>query len=604
MPRFKLQTGFFAVCIFGISMGVSAQISPDCSTAIPICSNTPVNGGTQGYGLDDFSGAAESGCLEPTQTGFIESNSAWYRFRTGASGQLGFNISFDPSEDWDFALYRATDCNALGDPVRCNFFDNRDQKSFMGVGEDPTGDTSSLQYEPWLDVQPGEEYLLLINNFSNTNSGFAIQFSGEIFTTNPYDALDCSIISNLLGPPVAACQGDVIPLDATTSGAVSYEWFAETGTGFQLLSAETQPTLNVSTPALYRVRILMPDGSQEISDVQVGFSPNPMAEPVSDVSACGANNTFNLASKDPEVLGSQNASDYRISYHNSLLDAQQGRNPLDQTLNLSPGTQTIYVRMTSVENPDCFDATQSFQLEAVQAPLMDFPEEAFICAQGGSAFIGLSQPESGVTYSWDTGETSPGITVTAAGTYSLTATRSGSASDCELIRTVVVSESVAPAIGQIQVDDLQANNTITVVPAVAGDFRYALNGGAFQSDPVFHGVPPGEHQLSMQDALGCGEITETITVVGFPLFFTPNGDVYNQQWEVFGMETLTDPILSIFDRYGKLLVQLNPNTASWDGNYNGRPMPATDYWFRLEYTDSSGQRVEARFLNAHFSLRR
>ena len=91
-------------------LGLNAQISPDCGTAVPICSNTPVNGGTSGYGADDFGGATETGCLETSLSGYIESNSAWYRFRTGAAGQLGFNISFDPTEDWDFALYRASDC--------------------------------------------------------------------------------------------------------------------------------------------------------------------------------------------------------------------------------------------------------------------------------------------------------------------------------------------------------------------------------------------------------------------------------------------------------------------------------------------------------------
>ena len=142
---------------------VSAQVAPDCINAIPICSNTPVNGGTLGYGVDDFNGAIRTGCLEESTTGAIESNSAWYRFRTGASGQLGINIGFDISEDWDFALYRASDCSTLGDPIRCNFFDNQDANAFIGIGEDPTGVTDNVQYEDWLQVTAGEDYYLLIN---------------------------------------------------------------------------------------------------------------------------------------------------------------------------------------------------------------------------------------------------------------------------------------------------------------------------------------------------------------------------------------------------------------------------------------------------------
>ncbi|NNF18861.1 MAG: hypothetical protein HKN61_03720, partial [Flavobacteriaceae bacterium] len=113
--------GKCALVLLGLILAIqslSAQVSADCASAIPICSDTPVNGGTQGFGVDDFNGASETGCLEETTSGAIESNSAWYRFRTGASGELGFNIGFDTDEDWDFALYKATDCNDLGEPVR------------------------------------------------------------------------------------------------------------------------------------------------------------------------------------------------------------------------------------------------------------------------------------------------------------------------------------------------------------------------------------------------------------------------------------------------------------------------------------------------------
>jgi hypothetical protein len=152
----RLCSIFGMIFLLGTSF-LNAQVSPDCVNAVPICNDTPVNGGTNGFGVDDFNGAKQSGCLEETITQSIESNSAWYRFRTGASGQLGFNISTSSSEDWDFALYKAANCSELGEPIRCNFYDNQDQHSFLGVGEDPTGDSSNIQYEDWIDVAPGED---------------------------------------------------------------------------------------------------------------------------------------------------------------------------------------------------------------------------------------------------------------------------------------------------------------------------------------------------------------------------------------------------------------------------------------------------------------
>jgi gliding motility-associated-like protein len=56
----------------------------------------------------------------------------------------------------------------------------------------------------------------------------------------------------------------------------------------------------------------------------------------------------------------------------------------------------------------------------------------------------------------------------------------------------------------------------------------------------------------------------------------------------------------IFDRYGKLLKEISPDGVGWDGNYTGHPMPATDYWFTVEYTK---QGVVKKF-KSHFSLKR
>lgn len=593
------------IIFFLIGMGgISAQVAEDCTNAIPICNNTPTNGGTQGYGVDDFNGAPTSGCLEQTITGAIESNSAWYRFRTGASGQLGFNIGFDTSEDWDFALYRSDDCNNLGNPVRCNFFDNQDQEAYMGVGEDPTGNTDTFLYEDWLQVQPGEDYYLLINNFSNTNSGFSIQFSGDIFITNPFDALDCSIVSNLLGPPIAACDNENIVLDATTTDALSYTWYSDTGSGFQLLSGETNPTLQVTISAMYRVEVITTTMNNIISDVQVAFSTAPTANVVQDEVVCSDTMTFDLSQKDSEALGAQDPNDFRLSYHPTITDAVDGTNALALIYALNPGTENIYVRVSSEMNPRCFDASQSFQLNVLQTPVLDFPDQVFICEDTSGVIIGETQPEAHLSYSWDSGQNTPDITVNTAGTYTLTAINDQAGLQCIATRTVQVVVSETPVITEVIIEDLQTNNTVEIRSDIQGDFEYQLDAGPFQGSNIFNDVSPGMHTVTINDLNGCGSVSETITVVGFPKFFSPNGDGTNDFWHIEGVSTLDSPVVEVFDRYGKLLKQLDQNSAGWDGTFNGRPLPSSDYWFKLTYTDTQGQRIQAKYINNHFALRR
>ena len=141
---------------------------------------------------------------------------------------------------------------------------------------------------------------------------------------------------------------------------------------------------------------------------------------------------------------------------------------------------------------------------------------------------------------------------------------------------------------------------------VLGDssYEYAINGGEFQDDPIFLDVPPGLNTVIINDKNGCG-ITDAIEflVIGYPKFFTPNGDGIHETWNVFGAETLEDPVVFVFDRFGKLIKQLG-TTGGWDGTFNGQPMPSSDYWFRFEYGEQENGALVAKTRKTHFTLKR
>ena len=147
-------------------------------------------------------------------------------------------------------------------------------------------------------------------------------------------------------------------------------------------------------------------------------------------------------------------------------------------------------------------------------------------------------------------------------------------------------------------------NNIQIFVDGNGSYEYAINGGEFQDDPVFNDVPPGINTVIINDKNGCG-ITEPIEflVLGYPKFFTPNGDGINETWNILGLETLDNPVTFVFDRYGKLLKQLDAN-AAWDGTYNGSRMPSSDYWFRFEYGETENGLIVAKQRKTHFTLKR
>ncbi|MNY29794.1 hypothetical protein D3C86_1638570 [compost metagenome] len=123
--------------------------------------------------------------------------------------------------------------------------------------------------------------------------------------------------------------------------------------------------------------------------------------------------------------------------------------------------------------------------------------------------------------------------------------------------------------------------------------------GVYQEDSIFNNVSAGIHTVFIKDLNGCGIVPKEVAVLGIPNYFTPNQDGYNDTWNIKGVNASfnTNTIIYIFDRYSKLVKQINPNGEGWDGTYIGKSMPADDYWYSVQLEDG-------RLMKGHFSLKR
>jgi gliding motility-associated-like protein len=210
-----------------------------------------------------------------------------------------------------------------------------------------------------------------------------------------------------------------------------------------------------------------------------------------------------------------------------------------------------------------------------------------------------------------TGDIIPGATnsilvVDAAGTYSVIATNwlTGCSSDPLLASATATVTATTPAtvMTVVQSEYFSDNATITVnVTGGSGTLLYSIDEGSFQSSNVFTGVSAGEHLVTVIDTEGCTYMTQVVTIIDYPTYFTPNGDGINDTWNIIGLNQ-ADAKLYIFDRYGKLLKQLSATQGSegWDGTYNQAELPSTDYWFTLDYTENG----VAKQFKAHFTMKR
>ncbi|MEZ7506883.1 T9SS type B sorting domain-containing protein [Flavobacterium sp. Arc2] len=171
----------------------------------------------------------------------------------------------------------------------------------------------------------------------------------------------------------------------------------------------------------------------------------------------------------------------------------------------------------------------------------------------------------------------------------------------KIINVTVNPSNAILSLGWTVTDAFSDDQIVTITDPLGANYLYQMDDGPLQEEAIFKMVSVGTHAITVKDVNGCSEYrNDNILVIGYPKFFTPNADGYNDRWNIFELQADVASRIRIFDRYGKLLKEIRPNGIGWDGTYNGRPMPGNDYWFVVEYTEDN---ISKEF-KSHFSLKR
>lgn len=79
-------------------------------------------------------------------------------------------------------------------------------------------------------------------------------------------------------------------------------------------------------------------------------------------------------------------------------------------------------------------------------------------------------------------------------------------------------------------------------------------------------------------------------IVLIPDAFTPNGDAYNERFEVKAYFVSTFN-MSVFTRWGEVVFQTEDSAESWDGKIKNEQAPGGYYLYKIEMTNASGQQI-------------
>ena len=209
---------------------------------------------------------------------------------------------------------------------------------------------------------------------------------------------------------------------------------------------------------------------------------------------------------------------------------------------------------------------------------------------------------NGVTGTW-----SPAIDNTRTTTYTFTP---DTLETCAGLMTLeIVVNNIVNSINSIRVQvnlvssSFGDNQSIEVI-ASGGNapYEYRLENGSWQDSPFFNNITDCFYVVFVREKTACNNQPVTsVQFINHPVFFTPNNDGFNDIWNITDVEEKSEAQITIYDRYGRIINIHKPNSNGdgWDGLYNGRKMPSTDYWFTIEYIDTENI---PRVYRSHFSL--
>ena len=150
-----------------------------------------------------------------------------------------------------------------------------------------------------------------------------------------------------------------------------------------------------------------------------------------------------------------------------------------------------------------------------------------------------------------------------------------------------------------------SNSITVVVQGGTGPYLFMIDDLPAQTSNVFQNLSSGIHTVKVTDVNNCSDLIKDVMVLGYPKFFTPNGDGINENWNIYYYDNIPNAIVYIYDRYGKLLKVQSPISLGWDGTYIGKTLPSTDYWFVVEYYDLNQNGVKTwQTYKAHFAMKR
>lgn len=377
------------------------------------------------------------------------------------------------------------------------------------------------------------------------------------------------------------CQGDskVLTLSPTITGA-GYQWFEQTSGA---ISGQISSTITVNATGKYYCKVTYPGcGSSDSQPATITVASIPVASFTAPATACtGQSVQFtNTSTFDANV---------EALYQWTFGDAATATDKDPKHSYSTASTFSAVLRVTYAGGACPNDSPpKSITVQAAPIPTITNPDNTYIFCPGDK--LKLEVLGTFNSYLWSTGEVTPSINATAAGTYTVAVTTAS----CNLDASKEIQQYSAPSVlvtaspnNIIQGETTQLNaEGLLNYDWLPVEFLSASN----IANPVAQPPASTEFSVSGKDMNGCtGLGTVKVTVKGESIvnklkpknFFSPNdSDMKNPYWIVENITEYNQCGVTVYDDKGIKVFEGKPYQNNWDGrNLKGKKLPEGVYFY-------------------------
>jgi gliding motility-associated-like protein len=443
------------------------------------------------------------------------------------------------------------------------------------------------------------------------------------------------------------CQGESASISIQNTGLTNIQWFKDG----VLIPSQSGTSLNVNAGGAYSATALGPTGCQGSSaPVNVNVSPLPVVTivPQGPTSFCAGGSVIlqaDVTAATPDTYNWQFAGT-SIGNSNQIAANQAGTYALSvvstdgcpgntatiqvtvgtiPTVNLGPDVQVCRgtpVSLNATTNGATYQwssgettpsispsqsgsyavtvnvngclANDTVIVQINDAPVFSFSGPIAIC--DGEDVVLDASPSLAEVYQWSTGESTPQITVSNSGNYSVVMTIANCSTNAAIDITL---KSDPPTVSIGNDTTICEDAGFTIVPVGTNIISYLWSDGS--TGNTFTVNEPGTISLTVNGECGTAEASVNIgfkecgCTVFVPNVFTPNKDGSNDVLKPLYKCPVEDIWFMVFNRWGEKVFETREIGKGWDGIYKNELQPNDAYIYYVRYFDPSiAQSFETR----------